>query len=331
MKIKFNLDTIKPMSDWLLKSKKENIRDEVQLREILKMPDYQVEFARYGQPNLPVCGIDYEEAVDFFMNFDKKDFDNARLQYKKEYFIAFYNDIEQKLEKIKMFADIQESDYKVIEKLLRNGLPDEILDEIPELNIVFIISIGNSMGWPYDHYIDYDIANFSVFETKEDFLHVTAHEINHIFVGQMLGGEGIKSEDFFLQNFAYEGLAVHFNNNLNTLYKDKKYDDKVYVMNQCDMEFYQDHFDEIFEMIRRDYNYCKNISLEEVSNLVSEHYEKFEFMGKSIQQYPTYYFGCYMWGLVDIVYGKEKLYAAISEPELFVELYNNAADEKYRF
>ena len=53
-------------------------------------------------------------------------------------------------------------------------------------------------------------------------------------------------------------------------------------------------------------------------------------MGKKIQQYPTYYFGCYMWGLVDLRYGKEKLYEAIEKPELFVQLYNRVAQDKYR-
>lgn len=54
-------------------------------------------------------------------------------------------------------------------------------------------------------------------------------------------------------------------------------------------------------------------------------------MGKKVKQYPTYYFGCYMWGLVDIYYGKEKLYEAIKSPELFVKLYNSVCEEKYKF
>ena len=95
--------------------------------------------------------------------------------------------------------------------LLSNGLPSSITNDIEELNIILIISIGNSMGWPYLNYVDYDVSNLNLFENKLDFLHVTAHEINHIFVGQLLGKEGIAPEDFFLQNFAYEGLAVHFN------------------------------------------------------------------------------------------------------------------------
>lgn len=331
MRIKFNLDCIMPMVDWLLTSKNEKYRDEIRLREILNMPDYQVEFDRYGNPNLPVCGISFEEAVDFFMNFDKKDFNNQRLQYKKESFLAFYNDIENRLEKINMVKNINEKDYLKIEELVKNGLPADALKNIPELNIILIVSIGNSMGWPHGHYIDYDIANFDAFNSKEDFLHVTAHEINHIFVGGMLAPEGIKPEDFFLQNFAYEGLAVHYNNNLQTLYKAKKYDDVTYAMNKSDMDFYDSHFDEIFEMIKNDYYLSKGKSLEEVTDIVSSHYEKFEFMGKKIMQYPTYYFGCYMWGSVDLCYGKEKLYESIKKPELFVELYNKVALEKYRF
>ena len=100
MKIKFNLDCIKPMIDWLLESKKNNVRDENKLREILNMPDYKIEFARYGSPNILVCGINLEEAVDFFLNFDKKDFKNERLQYKKESFLTFYNEIEKRLKKL---------------------------------------------------------------------------------------------------------------------------------------------------------------------------------------------------------------------------------------
>lgn len=88
MNIRFNTDTIRPMTEWLMKRKHQDIRDEAGLREILKMPDYEVEFQRYSEPGLPDCGINFEEAVDFFMNFDRKDFDNPRLQYKKDSFAA---------------------------------------------------------------------------------------------------------------------------------------------------------------------------------------------------------------------------------------------------
>ncbi|MBR0135337.1 MAG: hypothetical protein IJM18_03985, partial [Clostridia bacterium] len=249
MIIRFNTDTIKPMTEWLLKRKHHNIRDEAKLRKILRMPDYEVEFQRYGMPGLPVCGISFEEAVDFFMNFDLKDFDNPRLQYKKESFSAFYRDIDKRLESIECFTAFTPDDLRLMEELLANGLPEECLNETPELNIILAVSIGNSMGWPYGHYIDYDVANLDMLKDKDDFIHITAHEIHHIFTGMLLFPEGITGEDCFLQSFAYEGLAVHYCNNLGTKGKPKKYDGATFAMQLCDMDFYEAHFDEIFDMI----------------------------------------------------------------------------------
>ena len=330
MKISFNTEALQPMSEWLINRKRCGKGDEKELRKILSLPDYKVEFDRYADPSLPVCGVSFEEAVDFFMNFDKKEFLNPRLQYKKDSFIAFYNDIEQRMKKIGEFTALDNEDHKVMETLLKNGLPDSLLDGMPQLHIILIISIGNSMGWPYGDYIDYDAANLNLFDGKDDFLHVTAHEIHHLFTGQILFPDGITPQDFFLQNFAYEGLAVHFCNNLATVNKKAKYIDRTYAMDKDDMAFYESHFDEIFNMIKEDYKACGEKTYDEVKDAVSK-YEQFEFMGKSIKQYPTYYFGCYMWGLIDLFYGKEELFKAFDVPGKFTELYNGIAEEKYKF
>ena len=71
LKINIHMQALQPMLDWLKAAKEKNIRSEFQLRQILSMDDYQVEFARYGMEGLPVCGISFEEAVDFFLNFAK--------------------------------------------------------------------------------------------------------------------------------------------------------------------------------------------------------------------------------------------------------------------
>lgn len=329
MKINFCTEAIQPMAEWLLKRKTLGKGDEKELRDILSLPDYKMEFERYSDPALPVCGISFEEAVDFFLHFDQKDFENPRLQYKKDSFTAFYNDLAQRLKKIGEFSSLDAEDYKTVETLLKNGLPEDVLNETQELNIVLIISIGNSMGWPYGCFIDYDVANLNLFEGKDDFLHVTAHEIHHLFLGQMLFPEGITPQDLFLQNFAYEGLAVHYCNNLATVNKKAKYSGRAYAMDENDMAFYASHFDEIFNRIREDYIACGAKTYDEVKDVVSK-YEQFEFMGKKIKQYPTYYFGCYMWGLVDLFCGKEALFNAITNPGKFVELYNGIAEERYK-
>ena len=330
MKIKFNTDTLEPMIGWLREYRNTGRRDPDKLKEILSMPDYQIEFRRYGMEGLPVCGISREEAIDFFMRFDKGEFDNPRLKLKQPSFMRFFEELDERVKGISVFSSVSDDDCAVIEKLLQNGLPDDVQKETEELEIILIVSIGNSMGWPFGNYVDYDVANLDQFETKDDFLHLTAHEIHHLFLGSMLFGEGIRSEDFFLQNFAYEGLAVHFNNNLGTRMKSPKYPGKTYMMQKDDMEFYEQHFDEIFSMIRSDFETSKTLSVEEVMKLVSKHYEQFEFMGKPVRQYPTYYFGCYLWGLVDLAFGKEKLFEAITDPPLFRKLYNSVSEEKYR-
>ncbi len=331
MNIRFHTDTIQPMTQWLMKRKHQNVCDEEKLREILRMPDYAVEFKRYGEPGLPVCGISFEEAVDFFMNFDRKDFENPRLQLKKESFTAFYRDIDERIKSIERFAAFTPGDLCRMEELLANGLPDACLEETPQFDIILIVSIGNFMGWPYDHFIDYDVANLDMLKDKDDFIHITAHEIHHIFTGPRLFPDGITAENYFLQSFAYEGLAVHYNNNLAAKGKPKKYNGGTYAMQPDDMAFYEDHFDEIFNMIQNDYQALKGKSIEDADAVISERYERFDFNGRKIMQYPTYYFGCYMWGLVDLKYGKEKVFEAIADPPLFVKLYNGAAEEKYRF
>lgn len=67
MNISIHQETIAPMTAWLKAARNQGVRDEKAPREILSMPDYGVEFQRYGEPNLPVCGIGFEEAVDFFL------------------------------------------------------------------------------------------------------------------------------------------------------------------------------------------------------------------------------------------------------------------------
>ena len=78
LKIHINTDALQPMLDWLRLSKEQGLRDEDALRRILKLEPYQIEFARYGSEGLPVCGISYEEAVDFFLHFDEKEFEKTR-------------------------------------------------------------------------------------------------------------------------------------------------------------------------------------------------------------------------------------------------------------
>ena len=321
---------LQPMLDWIKTAKEQNVRNECQLREILQMEDYQIEFARYGMESLPVCGISFEEAVDFFLNFDRKDFENPRLQVKKESFLKFYENMEASLETLQLFSSFSEDEIACIEKLLANGLPDKLLCRDIDMNIILIVSIGNSFGWPYENYIDFDVANFGFIHSKEELLHLIAHEIHHTFFGALIPEE-MKAEEYFLLNFAFEGLAVHFTNNQPTVNKPAKYLGSVYCMETADMALYEAEFDALFAMLQEDLNKARSLTIDEVAELVSSHYEQFSYLSPktgeehAISQYPTYYLGCYLFGLIDHYLGKERLFDALAHPEKLIDTYNEAA------
>ena len=146
------------------------------------MDDYRIEFARYGQECLPVCGISFEEAIDFFLHFDCKGFDNPRLQGKKESFLKFYENMDESLKMLQLFDSVSDAEITYVERLLANGLPDELLRRDIHMNIILIVSIGNSFGWPYENNIDFDVSNLGFIHSKEELLHVIAHEIHHTFL-----------------------------------------------------------------------------------------------------------------------------------------------------
>lgn len=329
MKINIRTQTLDPMLDWLKTAREQNVRNEARLREILQMEDYRIEFARYGMEGLPVCGISFEEAIDFFLNFDRKEFSNPRLQAKKESFLKFYENMDASLKTMNLFSSFSEAEIAHIEKLLANGLPDELLCRNIDMNIILIVSIGNSFGWPYENYIDFDVANLCFVHSKKELLHLIAHEIYHTFFDALIPNE-MKPEEFFLLNFAFEGLAVHFTNNQPTVNKPAKYPGDVYCMEAADMTLYEAEFDELFAMLQEDLNTARTLSVDQVAELVGSHYERFSYRspksGKeyAISQYPTYYLGCYLFGLIDHVLGKERLFEALKHPERIIDTYNEA-------
>ncbi len=322
MDIKISNASVAPMTAWLKRARASGIRDEQELRRILSMPDYEIEFRRYGEPNLPVCGIRFEEAVDFFLHFDEKDFDNPRLAGKKDSFLAFYNDLDARLQRIELINSITPDDLKLVEGLLENGLPEDLLQEMDAFTVLLTISIGNSMGWPYGKYIHFDVANLDTLTDKESFLHVLAHEIHHIMFSQLLP-EDMTPQQYFFVNFAFEGLAVHFCNNAATPGKPSKYPGKMFAMDENDWKFYAQQHQELIGKVLSDGEQAKAMTMEQVDALVRQ-YEQFTFTSlktgeiRRISQYPTYYVGCFLWGRLDLELGKERLFEVLKSRDGFL-------------
>lgn len=322
MKIEISTATVAPMTAWLKKAGKSGVRDETQLRRILSMPDYEIEFQRYGDPDLPVCGIRFAEAVDFFLHFDEKDFANPRLSSKKESFLAFYNDLDARLRKIELINSITPDDLRLVEQLLENGLPEHLLQEMDHFTVLLTISIGNSMGWPYGNYIHFDVANLDTLTDKETFLHVLAHEIHHIMFSQLLP-EDMTPQQYFFVNFAFEGLAVHFCNNGATPGKPSKYPGGMFAIQEKNWKFYENQHQELIQKVLSDGERAKKMTMEQVDELIGQ-YEQFTFTSlktgetQRVLQYPTYYAGCCLWGRIDLVLGNERLFEVLKSQDGFL-------------
>lgn len=328
MKITIRSQTVPRMAAWLKNARDAGIRDEAALRELLKHPDYQVEFARYGEPDLPVCGISYEEAVDFFLHFDEKKFDNPRLDYKQEQFLSFYRDLDRRLEKIQLLQSITEEELLLVQKLLENALPEGVLREVPEITVLLTVSIGNSMGWPYEHYVHFDAANLDTFHDKAEFLHVLAHELHHILFPRLLP-EDMTPRQYFFLNFAFEGLAMHFCNNAETIGKPSKYPGESYGVDEESWQFFREQHRQLLARVLEDGERAGNMTMEQVEKLL-EAYEQFTFtslktgISQQVKQYPTYYMGCLLWGKIDLNLGKERLFQVLASKDGFMEAWKEA-------
>lgn len=236
--------------------------------------------------------------------------------------MAFYNDLDARLQRIELINSITPDDLKLVEGLLENGLPEDLLQEMDAFTVLLTISIGNSMGWPYGKYIHFDVANLDTLTDKESFLHVLAHEIHHIMFSQLLPEE-MTPQQYFFVNFAFEGLAVHFCNNAATPGKPSKYPGKMFAMNENDWKFYAQQHQELIGKVLSDGERAKAMTMEQVDALVRQ-YEQFTFTSlktgetRRISQYPTYYAGCFLWGRLDLELGKERLFEVLKSRDGFL-------------
>ena len=102
-------------------------------------------------------------------------------------------------------------------------------------------------------------------------------------------------------------------------------------MEKADMTLYETEFDALFLMLQEDLNKAKSLTIEQVGELIGSRYEQFTYRSPktgeehAVSQYPTYYLGCYLLGLIDHVLGKERLFEALANPEKLIDTYNEAA------
>ena len=305
MEFTIHTSTILPMIE-LCKKHKLNEMTQNELETILSYNDYEVEFRRYMTKRVPVSNISKAEFIQYFMNIisiEEKDIENPRLKNKHKIWQKFFADIDNFTKNNKDLLTMSEEDIKYVDSLLKNAFPKHLLDEIGEIKCLFTLSIGNSMGYPFENYIHFDFLNLVLIEDKQVFLHFIAHEIHHIVYTRIMN-KYIDKEftplEYFAVMFSYEGLAVKFCNNGTGSFTKPLYTVRDNIgMNEKDFAFYKKEFPNMLLEFNQDFQLIKdnNLTVEETDQLIKAKWMTpniKSFINNSeieVSQYRNYYFG----------------------------------------
>lgn len=325
----------------LCKKHKEGKLEKSELETLLSHEDYEIEFKRYGQAGLPMCGINKEEFIEFFMNFfylKLDDISNQRLKIRYDYLEDFFNNIDFYEEKINQLFNLSEEDFKLGLSYTTNGLPSEI--NFNNMNFLFTISIGNSCGWPYgEEYVHFDVIGLIVsgILEKDKLINYIGHEMHHIgfnkFCSTNLNRE-LTLEESLIVFLAFEGLAVKYCNNgqgpiTKAIYLDEE-PNKGLIKDTWDYLYTE--FDEMFNNFKQQIYEIRQgkIGPKELDKLISEYWLSSYTKNQEKNEVPklkhskNYYFGCNIWGLIHDVYGKEVVFETIKNPSTFIDVLNKA-------
>lgn len=342
MKISIHTSTIQPMIELCRKHKLNQIT-QIELENILSHHDYDVEFRRYLTKGLPVSNITKEEFIDYFMNINlvnENDIKNPRLKDKHKLWMKFFSDIDSFTKNNIELLTLSEEDINYVESLINNSFPKHLLEEIEDIKCLFTLSIGNSMGYPYENYIHFDYLNLGLIEDKEVFLHFIAHEIHHIILSRIMN-KYIKKDftplEYFLIMFSYEGLAVKFCNNGSGSFTKAIHKVRENIgMNKDDFTYYEKEFPSMFNQFIADYKLIKNnnVSLEETDILIRENWMNpniKSFIDQSyikVSHYRNYYLGMQLYGKIYEDIGLSNLFDLLLNPDkLVIYFEQNIIDE----
>jgi len=331
------------MMDAMRKLKRgELTRDE--LSAVLDHPDYLVEFLRYGQPDLPVCGITKSEYMEYLLNaltLTTDEIQNARLRMKHEDVLAFIQHIDEMDDSYLRLFELTDADIDRIQHNLETGLTQECLDRLGDVTILLTISIGNSMGWPYENYIHFDVMQMNeMVKDKETLISLISHEIHHIALSEFYAAleTGLTPLEEFLESFAYEGLAVKFNNNAQGLVSNALYPQET-VNIGLDVHSWAQHtweFPFMLERFQQDIHKImqEELTRDQVQQLLRAFWTRPDIVslvdGKEtmVAQYRFYFMGNELFGAIYDYFGKERLFEVLCHLDETIETYNQAARQK---
>jgi hypothetical protein len=337
MDINIRYETVSKML-LLCRKHKDGVLKQTELEELLDHEDYKLEFQRYNQKGMPMCGITKEEFIDYFMNFfslDIADIKNERLKMHHEQYTYLFNNLDFYENEIKKLNTLNVELFKEGLKYTFNGLPKEINFE--KLDFIFTISIGNSFGWFYDNCSHFDIINFFRIIDMNIFRNYIGHEVHHLGMNKYT--EKICEKDLSLEEHLYlflsfEGLAVKYCNNGQGALTNPIYNETPNIgMDDFTWKYFEKDFSNIYNNFKlqiKSIREGKIKDIDELNDIIANYwlnlytYEQDKSEVPKLMHSRNYYFGCNIWGLIHDIYGKDKVYEVMNDLKQFPEVFNNA-------
>lgn len=340
MEINVRYETVSRMLE-LCRKHKEGRLQRRELEELLNHDDYEVEFKRYNQKELPMCGIKKQEFIDYFMNFFNLsigDIKNERLKMHHEQYTYLFDNLDFYEKEIEKLNSLDVNIFKEGLQYTFSGLPSEVNFE--RLDFIFTISIGNSFGWFYENCSHFDIISFFRQIDINILRNYIGHEVHH--VGWNKFTKKIYERDLSLEEhlylfFSFEGLAVKYCNNGQGVLTNPIYDGEPNIgMDKFTWKYFENDFNEMYNNFKIQIKAIKEGKIKDINELndiISTYWltlytneqEKSEI--PKLKHSRNYYFGCNIWGLIHDIYGKDKVYEVINDPKKFPKIFNKALKE----
>lgn len=324
----------------LLRKKKVQRLERTDVEELVTHPDYQFEFGRYGKRVSPT------EFVDYFLNFEKldlEDIQNYDLRNHHHCWLDLYENLDWFQKKNAEF--FEKFDMEMMEEAYQialAGFPQGYT--VCGCKVIFTCGIGQSFGYPYENGIHFDMIQLFRDPDHQNFKYIISHELHHLMFREHFKADCKQLENYFLQCFAGEGLAIKFTNNAQGVLSKKIHLDapENLGLDEASIQYWNNHFEDTYAEFRKTLLDIQNGTIKtcaEVDRLIAEYWLTLYADGQSKGDIPKwkhprlYTMGNDLWGTIYDVYGMEELYKTLQHPETFVPKFNHALrcsdQEKY--
>ncbi|QTA37535.1 hypothetical protein JYK00_07310 [Thermosipho ferrireducens] len=334
MDFKIRYSTVKPMLELCQKLKDGKLERE-ELNGLLSHEDYEIEFERYEGR------VSKNEFIEYFLNLmdlTEKDICNEDLKIHHKYYKDLLDNLEFYVEKNNELSRLTPELFKEQIEIALRGLPDDI--NLPDLNFIFTIGIGQSFGYVHKNNMHFDFLQLVKNMSIDDFCASIAHEVHHVgmnLIYENIDINTISLEELFYLYFSGEGLAVKYCNNAEGVLSKSIYDGPKNVgLDSFTWEYLNNDFDNTMRQFKKTIEDIRNNvikSREELEKHIAEYWMNPYMDGQSKDEIPRlkhfrlYSFGNDIWGIIHDCFGKETVYDTVKNPGKFKDVYNSALEK----